>query len=436
MTLSFFFDPLYSIPIIGTIVLCSSLSLIGALMYVQKQCLIGETLSHSAYPGVIMGCCLAALFAEQASAMANIIILAGALLTAAVGHKSVAFLKNKLCIHSDAALCLILSFSLGIGVLCSSYIQLAIPTWYRYSLIYLFGQIVTISTMHVWLLLGLLIAIVSCVLFKYREIELMTFDFSLGQQLKNMGGSSLSTAILLLLVCSIILGIRCFGVVLIAGVLIAPAASARCFADRFSSFLILSVLFGVLSGFFGAMLSVFFSFKNIIIPFGPTVLMLSISLTLISLFFAPKKGIFFLKMRKYRFKRQCDFENILKSLWKAGRTQSHKPVDIWSINKMGKIRFYRSLFFLSKEGWIAKNQSGNISLTQDGIQRAKRIIRLHRLWELYLVTFINADEKKVHHSAEEIEHILSPNIERRLNRMLGYPQKDPHSMPIPQSDLL
>ena len=49
-------------------------------------------------------------------------------------------LKNKLCIHSDAALCLILSFSLGIGVLCSSYIQLAIPTWYRYSLIYLFGQ--------------------------------------------------------------------------------------------------------------------------------------------------------------------------------------------------------------------------------------------------------------------------------------------------------
>ena len=63
--------------------------------------------------------------------------------------------------------------------------------------------------------------------------------------------------------------------------------------------------------------------------------------------------------------------------------------------------------------------------------RASRLVRLHRLWELYLASSMKIGEEKVHRSAEEMEHILTPEIEKKLTELLKNPKIDPHKQPIP-----
>lgn len=60
------------------------------------------------------------------------------------------------------------------------------------------------------------------------------------------------------------------------------------------------------------------------------------------------------------------------------------------------------------------------------------MVRLHRLWELYLASALGFEGEKVHRNAEEMEHILTPDFEKRLTLFLSDPKEDPHSQPIPE----
>ena len=73
-------------------------------------------------------------------------------------------------------------------------------------------------------------------------------------------------------------------------------------------------------------------------------------------------------------------------------------------------------------------------MTPKGEKRALHLVRLHRLWELYLVSCLKVDQQRVHCSAEEMEHIITPELEERLSALLNHPKEDPHQKPIPQGD--
>ena len=72
------------------------------------------------------------------------------------------------------------------------------------------------------------------------------------------------------------------------------------------------------------------------------------------------------------------------------------------------------------------------ALPISGFHRASYIVRLHRLWEVYLVEHLGFGAERVHRSAEEMEHILTPEVEKELTRLLDDPEVDPHQQPIPE----
>jgi DtxR family Mn-dependent transcriptional regulator len=72
-----------------------------------------------------------------------------------------------------------------------------------------------------------------------------------------------------------------------------------------------------------------------------------------------------------------------------------------------------------------------VQLTEKGRRKALRIIRLHRLWELFLVKVLNYSWDEIHDEAELLEHITSEKLEQRLDAFLGYPTLDPHGDAIP-----
>ena len=76
-----------------------------------------------------------------------------------------------------------------------------------------------------------------------------------------------------------------------------------------------------------------------------------------------------------------------------------------------------------------------VSLTRAGEQVALEVIRHHRLLELYLAETLGIGVEEVHDEADRLEHVLSEELEARIDRALGFPTHDPHGDPIPDANL-
>lgn len=76
-----------------------------------------------------------------------------------------------------------------------------------------------------------------------------------------------------------------------------------------------------------------------------------------------------------------------------------------------------------------------VTLSDKGRKTALRVIRKHRLWEVFLVEKLDFQWDEVHDIAEELEHIESDELVSRLDAFLGYPEFDPHGDPIPDENL-
>ncbi len=76
-----------------------------------------------------------------------------------------------------------------------------------------------------------------------------------------------------------------------------------------------------------------------------------------------------------------------------------------------------------------------VSMTPDGEKVAIEVIRHHRLLELYLAETLGIGVADVHDEADRLEHVLSEELEARIDEALGYPTHDPHGDPIPDANL-
>jgi len=76
-----------------------------------------------------------------------------------------------------------------------------------------------------------------------------------------------------------------------------------------------------------------------------------------------------------------------------------------------------------------------VTLTRAGEEVALEVIRHHRLLELYLAETLGIGIEDVHDEADRLEHVLSEELEARIDRVLGFPTHDPHGDPIPDANL-
>jgi DtxR family Mn-dependent transcriptional regulator len=86
---------------------------------------------------------------------------------------------------------------------------------------------------------------------------------------------------------------------------------------------------------------------------------------------------------------------------------------------------------LTESGWISYEPGHGARLTEQGIAEARRVIRRHRLVELFLTQVLGLDWSEVDAEAEALEHAISPRLEQAIAAHLGEPLEDPHGHPIP-----
>src|SRR5260370_26408193 len=88
---------------------------------------------------------------------------------------------------------------------------------------------------------------------------------------------------------------------------------------------------------------------------------------------------------------------------------------------------------LAESGWIEYEPGSGARLTERGLTEARRVIRRHRLVELFLARVLGLDWSEMDAEAEALEHAISPRLEDALAEHLGEPLEDPHGHPIPTS---
>jgi DtxR family Mn-dependent transcriptional regulator len=89
---------------------------------------------------------------------------------------------------------------------------------------------------------------------------------------------------------------------------------------------------------------------------------------------------------------------------------------------------------LSENGYITYTPYYGVRLTKKGDKTALKVIRRHRLLELFLVEALGYTWDNVHDEAERLEHVVSEELEARIDSYLGNPRYDPHGDPIPSHE--
>jgi manganese/zinc/iron transport system permease protein len=418
----FFMDPLFRGPFIGSMLISFVTSILGVTLFVQRRSLMAETLSHATYPGVILG----AMCSFFLHAPATLSILTGGIVSALLGLALIQLMTKRFSVYTDATLTFVLATFFALGIVLSSYLQSVVPYFYQTIKSYIFGQTSTLTDTDIYIYAFFSIIVVTILVLFYKEFKLLFFDATLAKFALHIP-SFLALIMMVLTTACIVLSMRSVGVILISGLLIAPALVARQCTNTLSIMFLVAGLIGALSAFSGNVLSFYISQRyGVSLPTGPTIVMVVQSFALVSLLFAPKKGLVIRYQRICRFQFKCMQENLLKTLWhQPNHTASHATLR--SCMGISPIALRLLLIFCRSKGLIDKQ-----GLTAKGQQVGGNIVRLHRLWELYLVEDLGMQKEQVHKSAEEMEHILTPELAHKLTFHLKNPLFDPHNQPIPR----
>lgn len=437
---SFFTDAVLRGPTIGSMLMCLAASLIGVIVFLRKQSLVGEALSHAAYPGVILGVMSAgALSLSDVNEVSiTILIMIGGFITALFGLWVIHQLEWKLRIRSDSALCFVLSAFFGVGITLASHVQFDIPSLYRQAQTYLYGQAATMTDTHI-LVYGVLSAfVISVVLFLDKELQTITFNRDYAESL-GINVKGINSLLFVLIALAVVIGIRSVGVVLMSAMLIAPAASARQYTNKFHVMLFLAAVFGILSAYFGNYFSVtmntylaeHYPTSRLILPTGPMIVLVASAICIASLLLAPERGLILRIIRVSSFRHQCLRENLLKAFWRRGPDEEINIEEIAKYHGISRLYLWIILKGMVRKGWLQMTKSQNYRLTENGRLRASQVVRLHRLWEVYLANYLGVGVERVHRNAEEMEHIITPELEKELTLLLNDPKMDPHHQRIP-----
>ena len=264
----------------------------------------------------------------------------------------------------------------------------------------------------------------------FKELTLIAFDKDFAKSM-GMPTRFIELVLTTLTVMAVVIGIQAVGVVLMAAILITPAAAARFWTDKIRVLLLLSAIFGAFSGFSGA----YISFAAPSMPTGPWIVIVISTIAFISFFLAPKKGIISKLFGQRKIIQQINDENILKSLYQLGEMDegfftARSVNDIIQRRPFNYKTLIKGLKRLKRQGFM-KKVDGLWSFTRAGKNKGQRTVKLHRLWETYLTKYVRIAPDHVHDDADTIEHFLTPELEARLEKLLEYPEFDPHDSVIP-----
>lgn len=258
---------------------------LGSFAVLRKQSLLGDGVSHSALPGVVMAFVL--LGSKNTE-----VLLFGALVSGLLATLLIVSIVRHTRIKFDSALALVMSVFFGLGLVLLTYVQ-KIPNSNQAGLKrFIFGQASTLMRRDILLMAVCGAVLMLLVVLFWKEFKLFTFDSDFAQSL-GFSPKRLNLLLSFMIVIAIIIGLQTVGVILMSAMLIAPAVAARQWTNKLWVMASLSAVFGAVSGIAGTTISSL----TAKLPTGPAIVVCVSLIVFVSVLFAPGRGVLY---RLYR----------------------------------------------------------------------------------------------------------------------------------------
>ena len=265
--------------LLGTALLGLASGIAGTFAVLRKESLIGDGLSHAALPGVVIAFLLTGIKDIE-------VLIIGAALSSITAAWLITITVENSKIKFDGALATILSAFFGLGMVLLTYLQSLNNAGQAGLSKFIFGQAATILARDVYITSAAALIIIVLTALFWKELKLISFDV---EYAKTLQIPVTFTLILyrFLLIMTIIIGIQSVGAILISSLLIAPAVGARQWTNKLGTMCILAGLFGMVSAIGGTIWST--TVQKL--PTGPAIIVILSVIVLLSLIFAPNRGI-------------------------------------------------------------------------------------------------------------------------------------------------
>ncbi len=398
------FDYTLSTVAIGGAVLGMVAGVLGMFAVLRQQSLVGDSLSHSALPGVG----IAFLIAGRDLGW----LLVGAGIAGWISIMFMTAVSRTTRLKQDTMLGVSLTAFFAAGIAILTYIQ-SRPDASQAGLDrFIFGQAAAIVRQDVIAIAGVgAICFIVLALF-WKEFKLVTFNAEFAQA-NGYPARMLDIALSTMVVVAVVLGLQIAGVILMVGLLIAPTVAARQWTHNMEQMVILAGIFGAFSGASGAIISG----ADTGLATGPLIIVVAFVIVVISLAFAPGRGLVWQWNRQRIDRKHFATQNIIRDVYRYA--MSHGDDIYWGtpttfLKQLRGDVGLRALHNLESDGLI--RQQGELwQFTQKGAGYAERDAESQRLWQLYR---IYADDLHLPHVREDhqqdISAVLPPDAIQKL----------------------
>ena len=130
-------------------------------------------------------------------------------------------------------------------------------------------------------------------------------------------------------------------------------------------------------------------------------------------------------------------EDYLKAIWSLSERDADERIeagtkDLASMLQVSPPAVSKMLKQMEQQSLVAHVPYYGVRLTEKGREAALKVVRRHRLLEMFLAKVLKYDDDSVHDEAERLEHHISDEFERRIDEILEYPKTCPHGSYIPR----
>ncbi|NND96497.1 MAG: iron ABC transporter [Pirellulaceae bacterium] len=414
--------------------LCATASaLLGNFLVLRKLSMLGDAVTHAVLPGIVV----AFLVSHSRNSIPMFI---GAVIVGVLTAFFTEWIRRVGKVDEGASMGVVFTslFALGLVMMVQAADRVHLDTD-----CVLYGSIETTPANMIPVFgfavpqAALILSVVTLVnvlfvLLFFKELKISSFDPALAT---TMGFSAklMHYALMVLVSVTAVASFESVGSILVVAMFVVPAAAAYMLTDRLAVMIFVSVAVAIVSAVTGHLAAIvvpgWFGYGSTTTS-GMMAVMAGI-LFLLAAGFSPKHGVAIKWGRRQLLSLQILCDDVVAMLYRREERSIGEPSrsEVAEHLFAGRWVLAAALSMLRRRGEIIASDS--LQLTQAGRDRARELIRSHRLWEQYLVDQTSVESNRIHDKAERFEHFTDRPLRDELDRVTETPDEDPHGRPIP-----
>ncbi len=380
---------------IGAALLGFAAGACGTFMVLRKRALVSDALAHATLPGIGLAFIVMVAFGGDGRNLLG--LLAGSAITAGLGVLVVDWLVSRTRLAEDAAIGAVLSVFFGLGVVLLTVIQTmsagrqaGLESFLLGSTAGMLFQDAVLITLGGALAVGFTWAL-------RRPMTLVAFDADYAAA-SGYNVRAIDIAIMSLVLAITVIGLKLVGLILVVALLIIPPVTARFWTERATEMIWIAGAIGAVSGYVGTAISA----SAPALPTGPIIVLICAGMLIVSLLFAPSRGVLAAALQFYRFQRRVHLRQGLLAL--ARQEPIHDRMTLSVLRGAGLIR---------RDGMP----------THAGRAQAAKALLDEQRWAIVRRLYSDTTRAGRYDGVTPIDKVLTPDEIAEIDRQLGPPQE-------------